>query len=152
MEENLIPSIFDQMAGEHTRFEYATMGQRFANFLIDLLVYLVLSSINITVLAFFFSEDGSYHITGWWAVLFTMANYFTVTFLMEGISKGRSLGKLITRTRAVQNDFSTFTWKDAFLRSLCRLIPIEPLSGLGGSPWHDNFTKTVVIKNRPLQP
>ena len=151
MEQNTVPSVFDEMEREAPMFEYATTGQRFVNFLMDLLVYFVFSIIVLFVLAIFFSENGSFAIIGWRMVLFTMSCYFTVTFLMEGLLKGKSVGKFVTGTRAVREDLSPITWKDALLRSLCRLIPIEPLSGLGGSPWHDNFTKTFVIKNRMQQ-
>ncbi len=151
MEENTVSSVFDELAQEQPLFEYATTGQRFVNFLMDLIVYIVFSIIVFIVLTIFFSENGSFVILGWWSVLYTMACYFTVTFLMEGILKGKSVGKFVTGTRAVRQDLSAITWKDALLRSLCRLIPIEPLSGLGGSPWHDNFTKTFVIKNRMQQ-
>jgi uncharacterized RDD family membrane protein YckC len=65
---------------------------------------------------------------------------------MEGFSKGRSLGKMVTSTTAVKRDLTPINWKDASVRSLIRLIPIEPLSGLEGSPWHDSLSKTIVIK------
>ena len=37
-------------------------------------------------------------------------------------------------------------WEDAFMRSLCRLIPFDPLSAFAGHPWHDELSKTKVIK------
>jgi hypothetical protein len=39
------------------------------------------------------------------------------------------------------------TFKDALLRSLCRLIPFEVFSGFG-VPWHDSLTNTMVVKKR----
>jgi uncharacterized RDD family membrane protein YckC len=72
--------------------------------------------------------------------------YFTYYALVEGLSKGRSLGKLITGTIAVRSDGSSITWKDALLRSLCRLVPFEAFSALGYAPWHDQWTKTTVVK------
>jgi len=120
------------------------------NFATDLLVYLVVLLIVFIIITVIATHgDGStFKITGIRAVLLTMANYFATNFLMEGLSKGRSLGKVITRTVAVNKDLSRIGWKQAFMRSLCRLIPIEPLSGLGGFPWHDEFTKTIVIRKR----
>jgi len=70
-------------------------------------------------------------------------SYYTV---LEGATKGRTLGKFVTGTVAVKQDGSAITWKDAFLRSLCRLVPFEPFSALGRMPWHDKWTKTIVIK------
>ncbi|QHS62505.1 RDD family protein [Chitinophaga agri] len=69
--------------------------------------------------------------------------YYT---LFEFGNGGRTLGKLVTRTHAVREDVSPLTLQDAFLRSLCRLIPFEVFSGFGDRPWHDTITKTIVIK------
>jgi hypothetical protein len=34
-----------------------------------------------------------------------------------------------------------------FLRTLCRFIPFEPISFLGGAGgWHDRFSSTFVVK------
>jgi uncharacterized RDD family membrane protein YckC len=64
----------------------------------------------------------------------------------RGITKGRSLGKWITGTVAVRLDGNTINWKDAFLRSLSRIVPFEPFSALGYAPWHDKWTETTVVK------
>ena len=69
--------------------------------------------------------------------------YYTI---YEGVTKGRSFGKMVTGTIVIKEDGRPFTFKDAFLRSLCRIIPFEPLSALGYRPWHDSFTKTAVVK------
>jgi len=72
---------------------------------------------------------------------------------IEALSKGRSLGKVITGTVAVESyDLSRIGWKKAFLRSLCRMIPFEPLSGFGANPWHDSMTHTMVIKKQKNLP
>jgi uncharacterized RDD family membrane protein YckC len=69
--------------------------------------------------------------------------YYTI---YEGATKGRTFGKMVTGTIVIKEDGSPFTFKDAFLRSLCRLIPFEALSALGYRPWHDSLTKTAVVK------
>jgi uncharacterized RDD family membrane protein YckC len=61
---------------------------------------------------------------------------------------GRTLGKLITGSKAVREDGTSLTWKDACLRSLSRMVPFEPFSALGGAPWHDRWTKTTVVRTR----
>jgi hypothetical protein len=59
------------------------------------------------------------------------------------------LGKLITGTRAIREDGVELNFKDAFLRSLSRLVPFEPFSIWSGNGiWHDSWTKTMVIKSR----
>ena len=69
MEENTVSSVFDELAQEQPLFEYATTGQRFVNFLMDLIVYIVFSIIVFIVLTIFFSENGSFVILGGWSVL-----------------------------------------------------------------------------------
>jgi uncharacterized RDD family membrane protein YckC len=69
--------------------------------------------------------------------------YYTI---YEGVTKGRTFGKMVTGTIVIKEDGSPLTFKDALLRSLCRLIPFEALSAFGYRPWHDRFTKTAVVK------
>jgi uncharacterized RDD family membrane protein YckC len=73
----------------------------------------------------------------------TFLAYYT---LFEAATKGRTIGKLITGTVAVKDDGTALTFKEALLRSLCRMIPFEPFSAFGGRPWHDTITHTMVIK------
>ncbi|MFI5196603.1 MAG: hypothetical protein ACHQD8_05900, partial [Chitinophagales bacterium] len=70
--------------------------------------------------------------------------------IIEGITKGRSLGKLITGTVAVKEDLTKITWNEAVIRSTGRLVPFEAFSALGGVPWHDKWSKTIVIKKRQV--
>ncbi|HEX2627520.1 MAG TPA: RDD family protein, partial [Chitinophagaceae bacterium] len=66
----------------------------------------------------------------------------------EKLFQGYTIGKLLTGTRAVRNDGKELTWKDAIVRSLCRMIPFEVLSGFAYRPWHDSITKTTVVQVR----
>jgi uncharacterized RDD family membrane protein YckC len=147
-------SVFDEMA-QYKPLPYASQGQRFANYLIDLVFFYLLLVLFGLFLALLQAITGS-------EVLYelimeesdsVLLNYLVtiITWLiaytgMEGITRGRSLGKLITRTKAVNEDGSRISFGTAFKRSLCRLIPFEPFSALGGTPWHDRITKTTVIK------
>lgn len=68
-------------------------------------------------------------------------------FLCELIFKGRSAGKFITGTKAVNEDGTYMQPKTILLRSLSRAVPFDQLSALGSPPhpWHDKWTKTYVI-------
>jgi uncharacterized RDD family membrane protein YckC len=102
----------------------SSMSQSFAKYLADkdfLVVYLLESMLS----------------------LICIILYYT---LFEASTKGRTLGKLLTGTVAITQDGSPFTFKHALLRTLCRLIPFEPLSAFGYMPWHDRITKTTVVK------
>lgn len=76
--------------------------------------------------------------------------FVCVLFLfLEGLTKGYTLGKLITGTRAIQRDHTAITWKQAAIRSIVRMIPIEPLSAFSKNGlWHDRMSKTMVVKTR----
>ena len=73
--------------------------------------------------------------------------YYTA---FEGATGGRSLGKYLTGTRAVRIDGARFTSRDAFARSLWRVVPFEAFSFFGSdvSGWHDTKTDTRVVDLR----
>lgn len=133
--------------------EPASVGARFANYVIDLISCWLFTIILSATIALFFLENNSPYTSyknsnppfyiDYLVRSITIVIYYT---LIEGLFKGRTLGKLFTGTKAVKEDGSPITWKDALLRSLCRLVPFEPFSAFGGQPWHDKWTKTVVIK------
>jgi uncharacterized RDD family membrane protein YckC len=123
--------------------EPVSAGIRFADYMIDLVIFYILAVIAGLVLRPFIVEGGR-------PVLYLVSyilylSYFT---LMEGATNGRSIGKIITRSKAVKEDGAAITWSDAFLRSLSRIVPFEPFSAFGGHPWHDRWTHTKVVKSR----
>jgi uncharacterized RDD family membrane protein YckC len=134
----------------------ATVGQRFVNGFIDaiavwllfFLINLLLSSLlpDLYAAAPPYPQPASYVIPLRLIQLLAAALLYTV---LEGISGGRSVGKLITNTQAVRENGARIGWKDALLRSLCRLVPFEAFSAFGGHPWHDRWTRTMVIQRAP---
>ena len=137
----------------------ATTGQRFLNFFIDNLLmrfglsFLTGAGVGVLLAVLFpdymvkLSEDPESGDLLLLAYLIWIVNTLLYYTICEKGFKGYTLGKLITGTRAIRNDGNELTFKDAFLRSLCRLVPFEWLSGFG-YPWHDGWTKTMVIKAR----
>lgn len=150
----------DLLAEENNPFfEYnkASQGQRFLNFLIDnVIIRIALTYVTGLGLGYFLafmtpgfaatlSENStSLYLISLMVVLLDYLFYYT---LFESIFKGKTLGKLITGTKAVSLDGEDLSFKKAFLRSACRMIPLEAFSGFG-TPWHDSFTDTMVIKSR----
>jgi len=66
---------------------------------------------------------------------------------------GKTIGKMITGTKVTNDDFSKPSLGSAFKRSLCRLIPFEPLSFFGSSSpsgWHDTITDTWVVDENTI--
>ena len=141
------------------RYEPATQGQRFVNWLIDnLLMRFALSyvtGIAIGYLLQIIAPEYLLHIatdeTGWDLIFISYLignlNYLLYYTICEKAFRGYTLGKLISGTRAIREDGTELTFKDALLRSLSRLVPFEALSGFG-TPWHDSWTKTTVVKTR----
>ena len=76
---------------------------------------------------------------------FTSLLYFTLT---EALLNGRTIGKLLTNTRAMRVDGEAFTIREAFLRSLCRQLQIEIFIAAFGYIIHDKWTNTVVVEKR----
>lgn len=152
------------LADELNQFQQlhqATTTQRFFNFLIDnLFMNYALSYLTGYLYGYLLeaiAPDFLYQIaqdgeTGWRYILllYTLGyfNYIIYYTFCEAAFKGYTLGKLIIGTRAVRTDGTNLSLKDAFLRSLSRVVPLEAFSAFGGNPWHDTWTKTTVVKSR----
>jgi uncharacterized RDD family membrane protein YckC len=141
----------------------ASGGKRFANYIIDVIVFYALLIGSGIIIALLnpaaldsISEDDSLG-ANLLDRLVGLILYGLYMFIIEALFKGKSLGKLITGTRAVNEDGSNISVKSAFLRGLCRAVPFEAFSALGtpSYPWHDKWTKTYVIdereSNRPTE-
>ena len=138
----------------------ASSGKRFANYIIDLVIFYILMFASGIVIALIDPEaldsinddDTGFNLLD---RLLGLVLYGLYMFAIETIFKGKSLGKLITGTRAVNEDGSNVSPKAALLRGLSRAVPFNALSALGNPayPWHDRWTKTYVIdekeSNRP---
>ncbi|MFH6998343.1 RDD family protein [Flavobacterium sp. FlaQc-57] len=79
---------------------------------------------------------------------FLMFNYFVLEWLF-----GRTMGKLVTGTIVVNKNGLKPDFGVIFIRTLCRLIPLDALSFLGKSEmfWHDSISKTYVVEKKELE-
>lgn len=145
-----------QELDQELALKYASVVQRFVNFIIDGVVVNLITSIPTLYFMYFSQAPNNSSIgVGSEALISLLMNsllslvvYVCYYIIYEGITKGKTLGKLVTFTRAVKENGEDITWEDAVYRSLVRAIPFEPLSAFGGRPWHDRWTKTRVIKTR----
>ena len=73
--------------------------------------------------------------------------YVLFMAIMEAGYKGKTIGKFLTKTRAVNLDGSPISIKTAFARAFIRAIPLNTFSALTAAcnPWHDKWTNTIVI-------
>lgn len=147
---------------EVLNYEEASTGQRFLNYIIDALVmqyglsYLTGMIVARIVYAispqtaydlFIVRQDSFDLIAAFYLV--GLLNYLLYYTICEKAFKGKTLGKLITGTKAVREDGEELRFTDALLRSLSRMVPFEPFSiWIGEGLWHDRWTRTMVIKTR----
>ncbi len=122
----------------------ANAVKRLLNFIVDLLVFYV---VYIVILLIIPVSTRLLLFTPILDRLLTAVFYGLFMSLVEGASKGKSVGKLFTRTRTVQEDGSPITFEMAFTRGFSRIVPFEVFSALGDPPfpWHDKWSHTVVI-------
>ncbi len=126
----------------------ASLGQRFANFIIDLigqtLVSLLLLSFvgagdeaeKLNMLA-----DPNTRLMIGWGIGFVYYGFFESMF-------GITPGKLVTGTRVVSADGGRASLLQVLGRTCCRFIPLEGLSLLISPErraWHDQWPRTYVI-------
>ncbi|WP_333662703.1 RDD family protein [Chishuiella changwenlii] len=138
----------DYAVGEHK----ANKGLRFLNYLIDLVAVIFILAIVLITLTFILGALGL--TISEESILFDLFIYVLVViiyFLIEFVTKGRSLGKLITGTKVVMIDGTDPTTKDYFVRNLCRIIPFDALTFLGENGWHDKISKTTVVRKRAFE-
>lgn len=130
----------------------ASSGKRFANYLIDYVFFILIIFFWGVILGIVSPETAQQlgDINGFADRILSLCLYAIVMGLIEGIFKGKSIGKLITGTRAVNEDGSDITFGKALVRGLVRAVPFNGLSALGTPcyPWHDKWTDTYVIDEK----
>lgn len=145
------PSLLTEFETTYVR---ADSGKRFANYIIDLVCfYIVLFGIGIGLGIFFpqsldFISNGSTY--GLVERVIGLILFALFMFAQEALFNGKTIGKLITKTRALNLDGTSLTPSAALLRGLSRAVPFEAFSALGSppNPWHDKWTNTMVIDEK----
>jgi uncharacterized RDD family membrane protein YckC len=136
----------------------ASTGQRFLNYLIDVIVFYLVIIFGIGVGLYgmggngfttYSSSSDSFLSELEYRIIFLLV-YAFLYCLTEIILGGRTIGKLITGTKAVNMDGSRMEPKTILIRSLSRAVPFEQFSAFGSPcyPWHDKWSKTYVIDVR----
>jgi uncharacterized RDD family membrane protein YckC len=142
------------------QYTRATQGQRFLNWLVDnifmqLALRVLAEKVLGPLIVNFFPEfarriaveENTFDLF-LVSYLFAIFNYLIYYTICEKAFKGYTIGKFLTGTRAISEDGAELSFKQTILRSLSRLVPFEAFSGFGDRPWHDSWTKTMVIKSR----
>jgi uncharacterized RDD family membrane protein YckC len=134
---------------------HASGGTRFSNLLIDGIIrYLLwrfllapLTGVLIVAMGLYYDTVASLTLESY--VFAIVYDIFFLT-LQEAALGGKTIGKFITRTRAVNVDGTPINFRKALLRSVSRAVPFEAFSALGSPcyPWHDRWTSTLVIDEK----
>ncbi len=128
---------------ENIIYKNAPYIKRFVNYLIDSLFM----GFFISILSIIANIDISkIHIAVLQISLLTsMVIYYT---LME-FAFGKTVGKFFTKTRVIATDGNRLSVVKCIIRSVCRIIPIDFISGFifNGSFWHDSIANTMVIED-----
>jgi uncharacterized RDD family membrane protein YckC len=135
----------------------AGTGLRFANYIIDLIVFYVALIIGGGVflgLVFPSALENLETIDPLLDRIATLLLYGIYMGIVEVMTQGRSIGKFITGTKAVNYDGTNISAATAFARGLSRAVPFNQISAFGDppNPWHDrwNNTNVVIIKSSTL--
>lgn len=133
----------------------ASMGKRLANYIIDLVVFYLVLIVILSIVYIYAPQaiialqatDKSLGVQ-LLERLISLILYALYMGSVEAVFKGKSLGKLITRTRAVYLDGSTISAATAFSRGFSRAVPFCVFSAFGNpcNPWQDRWTNTLVAE------
>lgn len=121
-------------------------GVRFVNFLLDLVIFAVIASTIIYIVKTQTNLlDESNKLTD---RIFSISLYIIYYLFFELIFKSTP-GKFITKTKVVNEENKVPSGSAILIRSLVRIIPLEPISIFFYSDkqcWHDRFSNTKIIR------
>ncbi|MDR3273455.1 MAG: RDD family protein [Flavobacteriaceae bacterium] len=132
-------------------FNQANKRQRFVNYFFDLIIFIATVDFFKDIVAVFLhtevmptNSDLFWNIT----VIILLFLYY---FVVESVTKGKTVGKLITGTKVVTEEGEIPTANQFLIRTLTRFVPFEPLSFFGEINWHDKWSHTRVIKIKDFE-
>ncbi len=136
----------------------ASVAKRLLNYFIDVFIFSFLVSFLLMAVAPVYPlmnkimQKQPLDLSDQFAIWFVYGLFMSI---MESLLKGKSIGKYITGTRAVDENGLPVSSQTAFLRGLIRFIPFEQISAINigfnpfgllpPNPWHDRWSKSIVI-------
>jgi uncharacterized RDD family membrane protein YckC len=136
----------------------ATHGQRFSNWLIDMLMQVILLFIILVFVIAIAESNGNKAFQNYLMNMNTIGQYTLTSCLVLlyynvfEVFFARTIGKFITNTIVVDENGNTPDHQTILVRSVCRLIPLYGFSLLGmpARGWHDSISKTYVVNKKIL--
>ncbi|HBE69032.1 MAG TPA: RDD family protein [Planctomycetaceae bacterium] len=128
---------------------HASQGARFLNFLIDYFAQIGIGFVFMAAAILIGGQPAADFIDNIPSVLIGIPVLLCYYFVFEATTS-RTLGKLVTGTKVVNEDGDKATIGQIAGRTFARLIPFEALTFIGAPPrgLHDSLPKTFVIKIR----
>lgn len=132
----------------------ASKGQRFLNFIIDLVIlYIIAASIETTIIIIA-ELTNSYEVSNWVKSMGSIEKFLygvVIIILYYGLTEiyfSRTFAKYFTKTIVIMGDGSKPDGITIMKRTLYRLIPFEAFSFLGSNTqgWHDLMSQTYVVR------
>ena len=130
-------------------YSSATQGNRFANYIIDYVCTTILSYGLGFLLGVSAASSGMDEGTLFWSGFVGGLLLYVVYYVGMEAATGKTIGKMVTRTRVVNMAGKPPTIGQLVGRTFARFIPFEPFSYLVGdttSGWHDTLSGTRVVK------
>ncbi len=128
-------------------------GRRFAHFFIDMVIFSFLMLPLELVYAFVDYTPQTAAGAVFMSFFPTYIAYALYYFVFESLLQSTP-GKLLTQTVVINEYGQKPTTRELVVRSLVRIVPFEPLSCLSERGWHDEWSKTWVVRkeeNRKIQ-
>ena len=119
---------------------------RFANFLIDFIVFMFIVFLHAMILDAWLGivPEGGFELFPLYLLVLYVFYYWVFESLFQ-----KTLGKLVTKTKVVSEDGQKPSTGELFTRSLSRVIPFEAFSFFfSNKGWHDTISKTYVVKDK----
>jgi uncharacterized RDD family membrane protein YckC len=132
----------------------ASKGERFLNFIIDLLIIYIIAICVVATINIIGDVTNSYGVSNWVKSLSLIENLFfglILLFFYYAFTEmyfSRTFAKYFTKTMVVRVDGSKPNTKNFMIRTVSRLNPIDPFSFLGKTErgLHDTLSATYVVK------
>ena len=144
-----------QSNDEEIELTLASKEIRFANYVIDRILSFALMYVIMIVVMYLNPEiidtiSENPNSEKGWDYLFGYSSFLIYYFFCELLLKGRTIGKLITGTRAITTNFEYLSAGDVAKRTLTRIVPFDAFSFIGryANGWHDKWTDTIVVSNK----
>jgi uncharacterized RDD family membrane protein YckC len=142
----VLEDALDQEGNELDAHQLASTGQRFLNYLLDIIFLVIFFFVALVIISLvgmdieqLSENEATFMFYGLWLLYY---------FVMERLL-GKTIGKMITGTGVSMNSGGAITSYAVFIRTISRLVPFEAFSAfMGDGMWHDRWAKTRVVKTR----